>query len=323
MKKPKGFLIGKFMPPHAGHMYLFDRALEQVEELTVLVFWKAHEPIPGPQRMDWLRAMRPDITFVECTATHKIDYNDPTLWDVWMRSIRETYSETPDIVFSSEGYGQELAQRLNAEYVSIDPERSVVPISASAIRVAPWAHWQYIPEIVRPYFVQPVCIVGGESTGKTTLAHALARHFDTNCVVEYAREFLEASNHVCKPEDMPKIAAEQAQREDLAKQDSNRFLFCDTNAIVTKLWSQHYFGAVTPQVQDLVVNRPYSFYLLAKPDIDWVDDGMRDTPHARDWFYDSAKAELEKLGAPYGEVSGSGDARTRNAINHIVTHFGL
>lgn len=311
------------MPPHSGHLSLFDKALEYVDMLTAMVFWKTHEPIPGPQRLAWLRELRPEINFIDCTDEHAIDYNDPMLWDKWMQSIRKTYSDKPDMVFSSEDYGMELAKRLNAEFFCFDKERKIVPVSSTLIRERPWAHWAYIPENIRPHFVQRIGIIGGESTGKTTLATALAGHFNTCCVPEYAREFLSGNGHSCTSADMPQIAAEQVRREDLAQQIANRFLFCDTNAIVTKLWSLHYFGQCSDEVESLVRSQPYQFYLLMKPDIPWVYDGLRDTPHNREWFYEQAKSELERLGAPYGEVSGLGQNRLNTAISHINKYFGL
>lgn len=311
------------MPPHNGHLYLFDQALEQVDELTVMLFWHDGQPISGPQRLAWLRQLRPNIRFVECTDRHPVDYNNPAIWDLWMASIRKTYQDNPNVVFASEDYGRELAERLGADFVCLDKERAAVPVSATLIREAPWRVWEHIPAPVRPSCVQRICIVGGESTGKSTLAKELAHHFQTNYVAEYAREFLAEHGNVCTEADMPIIAAEQVRREDLAQQTSNRFLFCDTNALITKLWSQHYFGKCSGEVEELVTSRPYSFYLLMQPDIPWVADGMRDTPHGREWFYKSSRQELERLGAAYREVKGANEQRLISAKNHIYQYFGF
>ena len=194
----KGFLIGKFLPPHAGHLRMFEQALTQVQALTVMIFHKQSEPIPGKLRMKWLRQLCPEITFLECTDEHRIDFEDPTVWDLWTRSIRKHYRDIPDVVFGSEPYIEELAQRLNAtSFCYIDLVRDQLPISARWIRRKPWAYWAYIPKPVRPYFVQQICILGGESTGKSTLARQLALHFETQYVGEYAREFLAHNNNVC------------------------------------------------------------------------------------------------------------------------------
>jgi NadR type nicotinamide-nucleotide adenylyltransferase len=293
-----------------------------VDELTVMIFWHEGQEIPGPQRVAWLRALLPDTTVLENTDRHPVDFADPAIWDLWTRSIRARYPHTPDLVFASEDYGHELARRLGARFVCVDRDRRVVPVSATEIRARPWAVWRHIPAIVRPAFVQRIAIVGGESTGKTTLAHALAEQFSSVCVPEYAREFLAANGNRCTPADMPAIAAEQARREDLAAARADRFLFCDTNAIVTKMWSHHYFGSCDAAVESLA-RRPYALTLVTAPDLPWVDDGLRDTPTGREWFFDTAVDELTRQGAPYRVVRGTGESRTRCAARHIEAFFTL
>jgi NadR type nicotinamide-nucleotide adenylyltransferase len=182
--------------------------------------------------------------------------------------------------------------------------------------------WRYIPPIIRPYFVQRIAIVGGESTGKSTLAHALAERFATACVPEYAREFLAANGNRCTPADMPAIAAEQARREDLAATQADRFLFCDTNAVVTKMWSLHYFGSCDAAVEALA-GRDYALTLVTAPDLPWVDDGMRDTPTGREWFFNTAVEELTRRGALHRVVRGIGEERTSCAARYVEEVFGL
>ena len=184
----KGFLIGKFLPPHAGHLRMLAQAGAQVDRLTVMVFHKKTEPIPGALRLQWLRTLCPEIHFLECTDEHRIDFEDPQIWALWTHSIRKHYTEIPDVVFGSEPYIEELANRLQAgSFCYIDVIREGLPVSARWVRRQPWAYWAYIPQPVRPYFVQRVCLLGGESTGKSTLARQLAIHFETQYVEEYAR----------------------------------------------------------------------------------------------------------------------------------------
>ena len=60
----RGFLLGKFMPPHAGHLSLIRAARALVDELTVLVCWLPRDPIPGETRLQWMRALAPDCRVV-------------------------------------------------------------------------------------------------------------------------------------------------------------------------------------------------------------------------------------------------------------------
>jgi NadR type nicotinamide-nucleotide adenylyltransferase len=322
-KYKRGLVIGKFMPPTAGHLYLIDSAQQEVEELVVIIFWKPQEIIPGNLRAEWLRKLRPGVKLLECTANHKVDFDDEAVWQLWIASIKEICPENIDAVFASEPYGETLARFLGANFVPVDFNRKAVPISATMVRNQPWQVWDYIPSVVRPYFVQKVALVGGESTGKTTLSNQLAQFFGTVAVEEYAREFLVKTQGAFTSDDMPLIAREQCSREDAAREAASRFLFCDTCALTTWIWSKHYFGEVHSDVQSLVDALDYSFYLLLSPDIAWEDDGLRDTPGARDWFFEQTKLALERRSLPFDVVTGHGSDRLDSAISSVKQRFSL
>ncbi len=123
-----------------------------MDELHVILFSKASEPIPGTLRLAWLRGLLPTAAVCHVAREHPVNFNDPLAWDFWVNAIRDVLPHNPDVVFSSEAYGDELARRLGARHVAVDPGRVQVPISATQIRDQPLAHWQYIPPPVRPYY---------------------------------------------------------------------------------------------------------------------------------------------------------------------------
>jgi len=149
-----GLIIGKFMPPHAGHLHLFATAQAQVDALHVVLFSKPREPIPGALRLAWLRQLLPHAAIWHVTREHRVNYSDPLALDFWVGAIREVLPGDPDLVFSSEAYGDELARRLGARHVAVDPTRCQVPISSTQIRSRPLAHWRYIPPPVRRYYLR-------------------------------------------------------------------------------------------------------------------------------------------------------------------------
>ena len=66
LAKPKrGFVLGKFMPPHAGHVYLCDFGRAYVDELTILVCSLPDDPIPGELRLQWMREMFPSTRVMQ------------------------------------------------------------------------------------------------------------------------------------------------------------------------------------------------------------------------------------------------------------------
>jgi hypothetical protein len=104
-----------------------------------------------------------------------------------------------DAVFSSEAYGVELAARFHAQPVTVDLGREKVPVSGTAIRADPAGHWGMLGPGVRGWLARRVVVVGAESSGTTTMARALARHYRlrggvwaaTRWVPEYGRELTE------------------------------------------------------------------------------------------------------------------------------------
>ncbi len=138
-----GLVIGRFCPPHLGHSYLIATAAEHVERLVVFVVTRDGEPIPGPRRAEWLAGLHPDVTVVEVSHELPTDFDDPDLWERWMALFRQRWpldGDGPDVVFSSESYGDELARRFGAAAVSVDPSRTAVPVSATMIRERPLEH---------------------------------------------------------------------------------------------------------------------------------------------------------------------------------------
>ena len=313
-----GLIIGKFMPLHAGHQHLIATARAQVERLTVILFSKPHEPISGYLREDWLCETFPDLPIFHYDLDGPVDFASEAAWQFWVDAIRGMLRAPVDLVFTSEPYGDELARRLGARHVSVDPDRQRYPISATAIRAAPLTHWEYLPPAVRAHYVRRVAIVGAESTGKTTLAQALAAHFNTAWVPEFARDYLIARGGVCTEADMPVIADGQAAAEDALARRANRLLICDTNLLTTRLWHEHYFGPPPARLAALAAEHSAHLTLLCAPDTPWVGDGLRDSPTHRDWFHQRFQAELDAARLPYRILAGPYPARLPAAIEAVT-----
>jgi HTH-type transcriptional regulator, transcriptional repressor of NAD biosynthesis genes len=317
LKRETGLVIGKFMPPHAGHLHLLDVAQRQVDEVTVILFSKPREPIPGALRLAWLRELLPGAPVFHVDRDFKVDFDDPNAWNFWVSAIRDVLPSDPTLVFSSEAYGDELARRLGARHVLVDPARCHVPVSATQIRQRPLAHWDHIPPPVRPYFVRRVAILGAESTGKTTLARALADHFQTLWVPEYAREYLSASAQPCTRDDMLRIAHGHAALEDRLARQANRLLFSDTDLLTTQIWHEHYFGDSPSDLRRLASERRADLYLLCSPDMSWIADGLRDSPNHRQWFHERFQRQLEARGDRTVILSGPHERRLAVAIGAV------
>ena len=315
-----GVIAGKFYPPHMGHQYLIESALAQCEELYVLACFNPSQTIPIARRVEWLREMCPAARVLSVLDVPADD--DSAGWAAYTRQI---LGFAPEAVFSSETYGDAYARFLGATHVSIDPQRGRVPCSATMIRNDPLSHLEFLAPCVRAWFVRRVCLVGAESTGKTTLATALAEHYGTVWMPEYGREYCDVKAVTGNIEhwesaEFEHIAREHARREDLLAREANKLLIVDTDAFATAIWHRRYMNDVrSPAVERLAAERQglYQLYLLCDTDIPWVQDGTRDGRHVRQAMQDTFVAELKATGRPWLRLTGLPGDRLRQSVAAI------
>lgn len=325
MTRTRGFLLGKFMPPHEGHLLLCDVASDLVDELTVLVCSRDCEPIPGDLRLNWIKESLDNKARV--LHLHQEIPQEPRehqdFWNIWRRTIRELHPEPIDMVFGSEDYILRLATELEAEPFIVDKERNLVPVSATQIRNNPQLYWEHIPRAVRPFFQKRICILGPESTGKSELSQRLANHFSTLYLPEYGRDY-DATYRQGKDwqsSDFTAIArGHQALRRKLA-QRSGYFFFEDTDLLQTIVWAEYLVGKVPADLEKLLENWEFAaFYLLLKPDVAWQDDGTRYSGEieVRGWFFNKLRTILSDLQLPFEVISGEDWASREKAAKAAI-----
>ncbi|QDV47615.1 Trifunctional NAD biosynthesis/regulator protein NadR [Stieleria neptunia] len=315
-----GMVLGKFLPPHLGHAYLVDFARHYVDELTVVVGTLAAEPIPGRRRYEWMREM------FAGTGTRVVHLDQelpqdpsehPEFWRLWEDALRPLIPQPLDYVFASEQYGWKLAEVLGAQFVQVDIDRSVMPVSGTKVREQPLAHWRYLPPCVQSYFVRRVSVFGPESTGKSTLAKDLAEHFHSIAVPEYARTLIESQQGRIEAEDIEKIARGQAASEDALARAANRVLFCDTDLLLTTIWSDWLFDGCPDAVSREARRRTYDLTLLTDVDVPWVEDQVRYLPQDRTNFFQRCETELQAHQRRYVVLRGSWEERFQSAVQAV------
>ncbi|NRR29831.1 ATP-binding protein [Oxalobacteraceae bacterium] len=155
-----------------------------------------------------------------------------------------------------------------------------------------------------------VAILGTASSGKSTLAAALAQRFGTVWVPEYLREFVDSEGRVPVAADQYPIARTQMEREDAAALTAKRLLFCDTTPLMTAVYSLQYFGGIDAQLAVLADTRHYDFTLVTAPDIPWVADGLqRESEQVSHSVNRLLLEELTARAIPYLLVEGSLERR--------------
>lgn len=168
--------------------------------------------------------------------------------------------------------------------------------------------------------VARVAILGAESSGKSTLAAALASHHGTLWVPEYLREFVDTLGRVPAEGDQYLIARTQMEREDAAALEASRFLFCDTTPLMTALYSRWYWGRVDAQLSLLERRHDYALTLVTAPDSPWEADGLqRESEQVRQTIHEQVLQMLHERDIAYTVVTGSLEQRLLQATRLLDT----
>jgi HTH-type transcriptional regulator, transcriptional repressor of NAD biosynthesis genes len=319
-KKTTGVVLGKFLPLHRGHQYLIDFARDYVDELVIIIGTRKTDSISATLRLSWMQEMFPGAQIIAVADTLPQE-GQQRYWNIWKRTLQKNLPFPVDYIFASEDYGFKLAELLGATYVPVDHARELVPVSATAIRKDPFSHWQYLPDIVKPYFLKRVCIIGPESTGKTTLTRNLAKHFQTVYCSEYARGLLDFRQGNVVFGDIEKIAKGHAASENALARQANKVLFSDTDILTTAILSKFMFGKCPSWIRQAAENIRYDLYLLTDIDIPWVADPQRYHSDQREVLMKLFTDALQKRHAPYIRIYGSRMQRRQKAIQAVEQLF--
>jgi HTH-type transcriptional regulator, transcriptional repressor of NAD biosynthesis genes len=318
----RGLVIGKFLPVHLGHLALIRFAAAQCDELIVSMSFRSDDPIDHSLRYRWLcDILKNDESIKVYEIVDDFDHEELPLAErtkEWATVIRNVYPPI-HVLFSSEAYGDAFALNLGAQHILFDQQRVGVPIAASLIRKNPLQYWNFIPEVVRPYFVKKICLYGPESTGKSTLTIALAAEFDTAFVPEVAREMLITNDFTIQ--DIIAIGLAHAERIHRMEKVANKILFCDTDIITTQIYSQYYLNIIPEVLYSLEKETRYDHYFLMDIDVPWVADGLRDLGHKRDEMFAIFKQALERRGVTYTIVRGDFQERLEQMKNWVTKHL--
>lgn len=340
-KYNEGLVIGKFYPPHLGHHYLINTAVEQSAHVTVLVMGTLFDTVSVKDRVRMIEAVHQGANItVKPVIDHVYDdYDSKPIWKAHQTLMENKLESFPDVVFTSENYGVELAQNFKAEHVCVDIKRHHVPISATAIRKDLYLQWGRLHKEVQKYFRTHVVVMGGESTGTTTLSKDLYKHYRTKggifsttpYIPEYGREYAEkrieserTRDLVWDVKDFWNIAKGQQElykeAETLTK---SPLLISDTDGFATEAFGS-YYGVPS----GVAGENDYSWYSRMNPgniylitdheNMPLTDDGSRlDNIEERNKSTQSFIDICNRYDAPYALISGTRQERLETSVNIV------
>lgn len=240
----RGLTLGKYSPLHKGHQFVIETALSEMDEVIVIIYDAPETTsIPLNIRANWLRKLYPQIKVVQAwdgptevghTLRIKRIHEDYIINKLKIRDITHFYS--------SEFYGEHMSIALGAVNRLVDPSRQTIPISGMETRENPFDCREFIHPLVYRDLITNIVFLGAPSTGKTTIAERMAMEYKTVWMAEYGREYWEKNRieRRLSLEQLVQIAEGHLEREENLLYQANQYLFTDTNAITTFMFSQVY-----------------------------------------------------------------------------------
>lgn len=318
----RGLTLGKFAPLHRGHQALFETALGEVDELVVMIYdAPGITPVPLTLRADWIRALYPQVRVIEAWDGPLESSTAPEI-----ERLHEDYVRwrVPGIThfYCGEFYGAHMSRALGAADRRIAKS---VPVSGTLIRQDPFRYREFLDPRVYRDLIAKIVFLGAPSTGKSTLAARLAEEFGTVWMPEFGREYWvrhQVDRRLTLAQ-LEEIAEIHLEREDALAAQADRYLFCDTNAMTTYLFSRYYHGTATPRLTELALRAAarYDLVFLCADDIPYEDHFDRSGAVFRQIFQKMIVADLKMRRLAFHWLRGPLDERlaaVRRALGSFV-----
>lgn len=322
MRYKVGMYGGSFDPLHIGHIHDIIKASSMCEELFVMISWcEGRESTSKELRYRWIlnctrHLPNIKIILIEDKAVSKEEYNTDYYWEKGASDIKATIGKPIDVVFCGDDYyGTNRFESLySPESEVVYFPRKEVPISSTEIREWATENWDYIPDVCRSFYTRKVLVVGGESTGKSTLVQNLALAYNTNFVSEVGRDTCEyaGGEEFMIMDDLYENILRQKINVMDALQRSNRILFVDTDALTTLFYAGFLLEESDKldkceHLAEAVANiNEWDLVLFLEPTVEFVQDGTRSEVIAedREKYSNQIKALLEKYNVRYYSLNG-------------------
>jgi HTH-type transcriptional repressor of NAD biosynthesis genes len=338
-KRTVGFLGGKFLPLHQGHIYVMLEASTLVDELYIITSSSENRDrelcerdgikyMPAKVRLSWIGEALNNLENIKILNIEDDQFDWNYDWDKGAEAIKKAIGKPIDCVFSSEKEYDDLFKKNypDSKHIVVDDKRKTVNISATELRKDLYNNWDKLPDCVKGYFTKKVLVVGTESCGKSTLVKKLAKFYNTNYVQEVGRDYCDKYSNQITEEMFNQIAMEHFLLQTKKAKQSNKVLFVDTDAVITQYYLNMYFpGKKSQLIEEIIKLENYDLILFLEPDVKWVADGLRfaGEENTRKENNEKLKVLFKKRNMPFVSISGNYNERftkARNLVDKLFTN---
>ncbi|WP_201594287.1 multifunctional transcriptional regulator/nicotinamide-nucleotide adenylyltransferase/ribosylnicotinamide kinase NadR [Psychrobacter fulvigenes] len=301
-----GLMIGHFEPLHLGQMRSILDAAGQAKTLHIVI---TVHPSPHPDftitlqdKARWLQMACADLPFTQIHTTDKVElplhdnFDDVTI-DVsasnakLQRLIEALSLPTDTVLFVADNHPLANSNVQEQLAMTVLTTPLLPEFDSYAIARDPISHWTAIHPQARSEYTKTIAIVGGESSGKTTLVHKLANYYGATFALEMGRLYvatdLGGREIGLQYSDYGPIALNHAQAiREAAATATAPVTIIDTDFVTTQAFCEEYEGRTHPFVAACIDEFRLDHTIMLDNNTPWVDDGMRSlgTPDARGRF---------------------------------------
>ena len=318
--------LGKFAPLHRGHQLVIETALAETDHVMVVIYDCPEVTLcPLPVRANWIKQLYPSVEVfeawngpMEVGDTPEIKARHEAYILALLKDRRITH------FYSSEFYGNHVSQALGAVNRSVDPERKICPLSGTQIRRDPYTWRHFLAPCVYRDLIANLVFLGAPSTGKTTLAEHAAKEYRTVWMPEYGRQYWDQHQigRRLSLEQLVEIARDHLAREEELLYQANKFLFTDTNALTTRIFSLYYHGKAASELERMcqATGSRYDLVFLCETDIPYEETWDRSGEVNRQDFQKMIKADLVSRKIPFFPLRGKVEERMEQ-LRTVLNRF--